>query len=261
HGLDTVQRLAERSYTITPEDSQRVDDAQRAYDAAQQSTGALFVQRHKASLETDGGEVRQRLDDRRAFRAQLAHDRDRLYVRYYVQSPAPLVNAVDDPQLIFTGGNLMDVQLSTDAQADPERDAPAPGDVRLLIGRRDDGEPIAVLYQSKRENGGEPIVLRSPTGEESFAAIEMLDDIDLVHEAEDDGFTVTASVPLVALDWKPAAGEVLRGDVGYIFGNATGTRAETRRYWRNNSFTANVTDDIPHESRLEPAEWGTMIVE
>ena len=45
-------------------------------------------------------------------------------------------------------------------------------------------------------------------------------------------------------------------DLGYIFGNENGTRTMTRTYWMNNSFSANVTNDIPNESRLEPAEWG-----
>jgi hypothetical protein len=46
-----------------------------------------------------------------------------------------------------------------------------------------------------------------------------------------------------------------------IFGNAAGTQAALRAYWTNNSFSANVTNDIPNESRLEPAEWGTATVE
>jgi len=50
-------------------------------------------------------------------------------------------------------------------------------------------------------------------------------------------------------------------DLGYIFGNAAGTQAALRAYWTNNSFSANVTNDIPNESRLEPAEWGTAMVE
>jgi hypothetical protein len=40
-----------------------------------------------------------------------------------------------------------------------------------------------------------------------------------------------------------------------------GTQAALRAYWTNNSFSANVTADIPNESRLEPAEWGTANVE
>lgn len=37
--------------------------------------------------------------------------------------------------------------------------------------------------------------------------------------------------------------------------------AAIRGYWANNSFTANVVNDVPNENRLEPAEWGAVTVE
>ena len=62
------------------------------------------------------------------------------------------------------------------------------------------------------------------------------------------------------LDLKP--GQTIKMDVGYVFGNAKGAgKAVRRAYLNNNSFTANVVDDIPHESRLEPAQWGEATVE
>ena len=57
---------------------------------------------------------------------------------------------------------------------------------------------------------------------------------------------------------------VLVGDLmldRYIFGNAEGTRTAIRAYLYNNSFSANVVDDIPNESRLEPEGWGMASVE
>ena len=50
-------------------------------------------------------------------------------------------------------------------------------------------------------------------------------------------------------------------DLGYIFGNATGTQATLRSYLRNNGFSANVLNDVPNESRLEPHEWGQADIE
>ena len=40
-----------------------------------------------------------------------------------------------------------------------------------------------------------------------------------------------------------------------------GTQAALRSYWTNSSFTANVINDVPHESRLEPHEWGRAMLE
>jgi hypothetical protein len=55
--------------------------------------------------------------------------------------------------------------------------------------------------------------------------------------------------------------QTVRMDLGYIFGNAQGTRTAARAYAKNTSFTANVVNDIPHESRLQPQHWGQAVVE
>ena len=68
-------------------------------------------------------------------------------------------------------------------------------------------------------------------------------------------------MPLELLGWAPQAGETVKMDLGYLFGNATGSQVALRAYWMNNSFSANVTNDVPNESRLEPAEWGRALVE
>ena len=57
------------------------------------------------------------------------------------------------------------------------------------------------------------------------------------------------------------AAALVMGVLFMSMGNATGTQVATRSYWRNNSFAANVTYDVPNESRLEPADWGEAEVE
>ena len=57
------------------------------------------------------------------------------------------------------------------------------------------------------------------------------------------------------------SGTFRKMDIGYSFGNQTGNTIATRAYWSNHSFSAKVTRDIPHESRLEPTQWGESIVE
>jgi len=42
-----------------------------------------------------------------------------------------------------------------------------------------------------------------------------------------------------------------------VSGNAVAVGA----YWSNHSFTAGVTNDIPHETRIEPGQRGTAEVE
>lgn len=262
HGLDSVEHLEGGSIVLSPHDVDRVTEAQRQFQARAQSAGVLFLQRGKVSLETPHGSVKQRLDEQRAWRAQIAHDDENLYLQYHVESHSPLINQADDPRLIFKSGNLIDVQLATNPSADADREKPAPGDIRLLISRSKDGSPTAVLYRPKVEGfDGEPIVLRSPTGTEPFDRIREIDKVEIEYEQTDTGFSATVTVPLTELKWNPVAGQTIRADLGYIFGNTTGTNVSARSYWRNNGFSANVIDDVPHESRLQPHEWGLAVVE
>ncbi len=260
-GLNTIKDLPGGSFTISPEQEQTV---RKAWDEFNQqsigrssleivSGGAGALQNAKPiSRDTEGG---------RRFEAAAAYDNSNLYVRYNVKAPAKLINVIPDPQVIFKGGNLLDIQIATDPAAPSDRKKPAPGDLRLLISRQD-GKARAVVYRPKvKDYKSQPIKLVSPTGSETFDAIEATDRISLQDYAETaDGFSVTAVIPLDLIGWKPEAGKEVRMDLGYVFGNADGTQAVLRAYWTNDSFTANVLNDIPHESRLEPGEWGKVVV-
>ncbi|HUW35430.1 MAG TPA: hypothetical protein VM223_27790 [Planctomycetota bacterium] len=69
------------------------------------------------------------------------------------------------------------------------------------------------------------------------------------------------AIPLDLIGLAPKPGMTLAMDLGLLYGNATGTAGSARSYWVNNSFSANVTNDVPNESHLEPAEWGTAVVD
>lgn len=123
-------------------------------------------------------------------------------------------------------------------------------------------KPFAVLYRPKvKDSKGDSILLVSPTGQESFDAIAVVDNVGLEYRKTATGFSAVVSIPLESIGLTLTPGQELKMDVGYIFGNSTGSSVAARAYWSNNSFTANVTRGVPHESRLEPAEWGTAVVE
>ncbi|MFP4058769.1 MAG: hypothetical protein ACLF0G_18020 [Candidatus Brocadiia bacterium] len=259
-GLDTVQRLEGGTYELSAEQARLAAKALADYQAAKAKAQRLTIVRGREALELAKG-VGKTVDSRRGFTAKAAYDDEHLYVAFDVESPAPLTNAIPEPRLIFKGGNLLDIQMATDPEADPDREEPAPGDVRVLVTRQG-GKPGAVVYRPRVEGfDGQPIVLESPTGKETFHAIERTERVELEVRERPGGFRAVAAIPLDLVGWKPRPGSTVRMDLGYIFGNATGTDAAIRAYWSNNSFTANVVDDIPHESRLEPDQWGTAAVE
>ena len=265
-GLDTVKRLAGGDYTLTAEQAKAAADSLAAYEQAKAKAQRLEIVRGLAGLAAAKG-VGKHIDGSRSFTARAAYDEKNLYVAYDVTAPAGLVNEITDPKLIFKGGNLLDIQLAADAAsapipaADPERKTPAPGDVRILVTQQR-GNTVAVVFRPKVKGfGGEATILRSPTGAEPFDVIETTDRVTVDYKPRTGEFSATVTIPLdlIGLALKP--GSAVRMDLGYIFGNAPGSQAAVRAYWRNNSFSANVVNDVPNESRLEPKEWGTATVE
>jgi DNA-binding beta-propeller fold protein YncE len=260
-GLDTVKRLEGGSFTLSAEQVALAAQEREAYLSQQAKAQSLVIVRGGAdAARLSRGIVKRSENDK--FSAKFSYDGTNLYARYEVQAPYELVNSMSEANIVFRGGNCIDLQIATDPSAPADRTAPAPGDVRLLVTRQND-KPFAVLYRPKVAGfSGTPIVLTSPVDKESFDSIEVVSDrIQLDYRKVPAGFEAVVTIPLDLLGWKPQPGGSVRMDVGYIFGNATGTRAARRAYWSNSSFEAAVVDDIPDESRLAPKEWGTANVE
>jgi len=259
-GLDTVKRLPGGMYEHTEESVKQVVKAQQEYAALLAKAQRLVIGRGRASLDGAAG-VSRILDERRGFQARAAWDDRNLYLAFDVTTPCDLVNDIADPKLVFKGGNCLDIQIATDASAEASRTTPAPGDVRMLVTRQN-GETLAVLYRPRvRDAKDQPIVLSSPTGQERFDRIEVVKEVALDVRKTAEGFSAVVAIPLSTLGWTPRSGAQVRMDLGYIFGNETGNQVAARLYWNNSSFSSHVTYDIPSESRLEPAEWGTAFVE
>jgi len=264
-GLDTVRRLPGGTYVHREEDVRAATEALAGYQALLAQRQRFEIVRGRQALDRSPG-VRKSVDPNRKFTVRAAYDAQNLYLRYDVTSPYELVNEIPDPHILFKGGNLLDLQIATDPTADPQRQTPAPGDIRVLITRQkaapEGKRAVAVIYRPRvRGFTGQPIVLTSPTGQESFDVIETTDQIQLEYTPTAEGFTAVVTLPLALLGWTPQPGQEVRLDVGYLFGNAQGSQVALRSYWTNNSFAANVTNDIPTESRLEPARWGKATVE
>jgi hypothetical protein len=260
-GLEAVKPLEGGALTITEADAQAAAAGLEEFARRRAQAQPLFVELGEGSLKTAPGVTRV-VDERRRFTAKAAFDAVNLYVEYEVVSPADFVNAEPDPLVLFKGGNALDLQLALDPAAAPKRVKPAPGDLRLLISRRPPGEAVAMLYLPKLPGfKGEPQVLRSPTGQESFDLIRPLAQVALAYSKQPDGFRVRATIPWTELGGRLRPVSTVRMDLGYLFGNETGTQCALRAYWANHGPTAAIVNDIPSESRLEPALWGTAAVE
>jgi hypothetical protein len=254
-GLDSVQRFG-GSLTLTAADTARV---QAPAPLPPTPPPALTIRRGRAALAQGAWAVKA--VDENGFSAALAYDARSLYVAMAVRTTAPFTNSQADPRILFTGGNCIDLQLATDPTADPKRTAPAPGDLRVLVTLQRN-KPVAVLYRPRADGlAAAPVTLRSPTGQERFDAITVLDKVEVELRPAAGGFTAVVALPLDALGWTPQPGTPVRLDLGYLFGDAAGTRCARRAYLFNTSPTAAITHDIPAESRLAPSQWGSVAVE
>jgi len=263
-GLNSLQRSA-GEYIITEGDAKAAADALVAWSSQQAKAQSLVVARTQGAPTVPGWQnipgVKLNLDEKRNFTIKTAYDTANLYLKYTVSTNFPLVNSIQEAQLLFKGGNCIDLQLAADPTADAKRTTPAPGDIRVLITQRD-GKPLAVAYRPQVAGfTGDPTLFTSPTGKEAFDVIEVWNDVKVDYSKTLDGFDAVVTLPLARLGWKPAPGTTVKMDVGYLFGNETGNIISVRKYWSNASFSAGVTNDVPNESRLEPAQWGMATVE
>jgi sugar lactone lactonase YvrE len=260
-GLGTIRRF-EGKLKITPDEAKASAAALAEWTALKAKAQSLVLSRGPDKPDwVNLRAVKIDVDERRGFTVKAAYNATELVLRYEVRSPFELTNSTPEQNMLFKGGNLLDLQLATDAQADPKRTKPAPGDLRVLVTRRD-GKPVAVVYRPKVAGfQGQPTVFTSPTGQESIDRIEFWDDVKLEYEKTETGFNAVVHLPLARLGLALVPGTVQRMDVGYLFGNQTGNTTATRAYWSNKSFAAGVTQDVPHEARLEPAQWGSATVE
>jgi hypothetical protein len=259
-GLENVKRLEGGEYFITEDDYKRVKEEHEKYQQIIAKSQKFEITKGKESLNVSKG-ITKIIDEGRKFTVKAAYDDENIYFLYEVKTPYELVNSIPDYKIIFKGGNLIDIQIGTDKNADPKRAKPTYGDIRILITRQE-GKPVAVIYRPKvKDFKGKPITLYSPTGSEEFDVIEKFENIKLDYKKTQDGFTAIVPIPLKLIGLELRNGDEILIDVGYIFGNSNGSAVSLRSYWSNNSFSANVTYDIPTESRLEPKYWGKAIVE
>lgn len=190
-------------------------------------------------------------------RFKMTYDAENLYLAYKVKDSTPLKNVGQDASTMFITGDCVDLMLRTDAQA--KNSEPVAGDLRMLMTIRD-GKPMAWLYQ--------PIVPGTPESQRvafssPWRTIHMdkaaAAPVGLTMDRVDDGYVVTAVVPLKVLGVTQLKGQKLRGDVGILLSDSAGQETTARLYWSNSK--TNNTNDIPDEVMLSPGNWGEFLFE
>lgn len=192
--------------------------------------------------------------------AALAYDSDNLYVAARATENSPMQNSAPPAELkrLFQFGDGVDVQLGLDPKADPNRQDPVPGDLRLVLAEVN-GAPVAMLYRYRvpGEKRGEQVRFTSPVGETVIDEVRPLTAAKLKLQRQGNSWSLEAAIPWSELGAAtPTENITLRGDVGALVSDPNGTTTVVRHYWSNRSNV--VMSDLPSEARVLPALWGEL---
>lgn len=256
-GLDRIRRFA-GTISVTQADLQSAASAQAQAAAEPVAKPIIRVSSPQAPPAIDGSltdwnmssAVSLRGSKNRSARVALARDGQRLYLAYQVLG-ARGINKGGNWQTLFTSGDCVDLMLHSGSYK--PHFAPAEGDERLLLSIYQ-GQPIAVLYR--------PVVAGAKASTRLMGAnidqIVKLSSAKIAIQRSAKGYTLEASVPLSELGLEAATAGTLRGDVGVIYADETGSNRDGRLYYYNQD-TA-MTADLTTEATLQPGNWGSIEV-
>ena len=145
----------------------------------------------------------------------------------------------------------MDVQL----------DLPGSGPIRLMAASIG-GKDTVILWKSRAETEENPTtyaVANNPANAVTYPVVKRLDNATVKVSTGFNSYSVLIKVPLAALGLNASLGSEIKGMVGVIFSDPSGTNRASRVYWHNKS--TGLVSDVPSEARLDPSRWGTIAVD
>ena len=194
--------------------------------------------------------VKERGDASRWWRAALAHDGKDLMIVWQVADASPWKNGEGRFTHAFIGGDCVDVKL----------DVPGRGLLRLLVAPIE-GKDTVVYFQQKAEVKDNPvtyIVGNNAANATNLDVVKRLPTATARSMASAAGYSVTLRVPLADLGLEVAKVSSLKGVIGVIYSDPTGTNRVTRLYWSDKQ--TDQVSDVPSEARIESARFGPIII-
>jgi len=186
---------------------------------------------------------------------RVAYDDTHLYVCYEVRNMGPLANGGNQWDRLFKTGGSVDLQMSTDPAADPNRKEPVQGDLRLLMTYVGD-KPMAVIYKAVVPGTPEEQIWKviSPVFKLSFDRVALLGEVKMARAGDASRYVLEAAVPLKAIGLTTAPNLRLKLDWGILVTDQSASAVLSRVYWANQA-TA-ILSDAPSEAALHPDLWG-----
>ena len=176
-----------------------------------------------------------------------------LELRVDVTDDSPFVNGGDDPNTLFKTGDAVDLRLAIDPALAPTRVQPQAGDVRILLAMHH-GKPIVVRYRFVVPGTKQPAAFTSPAGRSTVDEVSILSQATVDVKRLPRGYELRARISWADLGLTKRPAGTLRGDLGVIFSDPTGSRNVARYYYYDQGSQA--VSDLPSEASVCPARWG-----
>ncbi|MGE9295622.1 MAG: hypothetical protein ACQKBV_04980, partial [Puniceicoccales bacterium] len=196
----------------------------------------------------DTARIQEAGDPSRWFRVAMAYDDQKLGVAFQVNDSNPWVNGEGRFTHAFIGGDAVDVKLEL-----PER-----GAIRILAAPLVSGDTVAYwqVEADESENPTTYVVSNNPANAKQFDIVKRLDSARIDVNVTDGKYTAMLTVNLEDIGLTPGEVSEIKGAVGVIFSDPSGTNRTSRLYWHDKQ--TGMVSDVPTESHLEPANWGTI---
>jgi hypothetical protein len=187
--------------------------------------------------------------------AAIAIAGGRLYAAYRTHDANLLQNSGKIANSPFKSGGALDLMIGADPHANPKRETPVAGDLRLLV-YQVDGATKAMLYRAVVPGTRNPNPFSSPLRTITLDKVEDVSNrVELKAMTGSEAGSFVFSIPLDVLGLNPTAGERIGADIGILRGN--GIQTVQRVYWNNKN--TGITSDVPSEAELTPNLWGEWI--
>ncbi|PTX99600.1 hypothetical protein DB346_17365 [Verrucomicrobia bacterium LW23] len=192
--------------------------------------------------------VQESGDPNRWFRTALAHDGKNLIVAWLVNDANPWKNGEGRFSHSFIGGDCVDLKL----------DVPGRGPIRVLVSPIG-GKAEVTYWQSKSDKPENPttyVVANNEGNAQKFDVVKRLEKAKVEVAKGENKYTVLLTIPLAELGIDLKTTSELKGLVGVIFSDPSGTNRASRLYWKDK--TTGMVSDVPSEAKLDARNWGQI---
>jgi hypothetical protein len=258
-GLDDIKKLKGGKFKVTGEDLIAAEKLQLKR-ALKKAVKKEYIVKYSDSIDVDGKDTewsKERIDG-----FALAYDKEYLYILFSGRDwRAPFKNATTENFTVaFKNGDVVDLMLQTKGDINPLRENAEHGDIRISL-TQINGEPAVILYDYvvPGTSASRRMSFSSPWRTIFIDQVRTLPNAKIAVIRGKDNYILEAAIPLKDIHFDPKATPSVRGDVGRVISDQTGTRAVDRIYWSNKN--TKIVADVPSEANVQPKLWGYFTFE